>query len=260
MYVDTSAHSASAERRSTRPLTTRNTFFSTSADEVPLTFRIASSQTDRCDAFRLVYRHYVEKEMMPTNRYRLRVTKHHLLATTTVFVAEAAGEIVGTVSLIEDSDLGLPMDRVHAEITCGFRRRGISQAEVSSLAIRQQSGSPRLSMFLGLTRHMAQYARRRGVDQLLVNCIPRHAQFYCRHLGFCQMGGPRAYPQMCNTRGVACSLDLAHLASDHPDVHQCYFGDPLPAAALISTPMSAFERAALGRVLRETTPGLRKAV
>jgi hypothetical protein len=203
-------------------------------------------------AFSLVYDKYVEKGMLQPNRYGLRVTEFHLLDTTTVYVAVREGQVIGTATLIGDGDLALPMDEVHPEITRNARHRGVSIGEATCLAIRSPHRIADLPVFIGLTRLMAQYARTQGLQQILLGCVPGHAKFYCRFLGFEQIGRVRPYPTVCNTLGVACRLDFERIDRDRPGNYDRYFGEPLPAQALINTPMSDFERRAFSSVLEHS--------
>lgn len=216
------------------------------------TCRIATTMQDRLAAFGLVYDKYLSKGMLHPNRYQLRVTEYHLLDTTTVFVAVRKEQVIATVTLIGDGALGLPLDAVHPDITGDARRKGLCVGEVSCLAFQKQDFKHVLPVFIDLTRVMAQYARKNRMDQFLIACIPQHARFYCRYLGFEQIGTVRPYPTVCNTLGVACCLDFARIDRERPDCYDRYFADRLPEAALRSVPMSAFERDAFAQVVEHT--------
>lgn len=219
------------------------------AASAPPTFRLAGTSRDRLAAFSLAYDKYVARRMLRPNPYRLRVTEFHLLETTAVFVAVRNGRIVGTSTLIRDGALGLPMDAVHPEITGDMRQRGVAIAEASGLAIHNPRRVPDMTVFVGLMRIMAQYACAHGVQQVLLGCIPRHAAFHTRLLGFEQIGQVRPYPAVCQTLGVACRLDLARIAHVRPDIYKKYFGDPLPSATFSAPPMTELERLAFGRAI-----------
>ena len=216
------------------------------------TFRLASTPTDRFAAFRLAYDKYVQQGMLGPNRYRLRVTDFHLLDTTAVFIAERDEQVVGTATLIADGELGLPLDMVHPEVTRTARSRGLRLGEAAGLAIRSPRRLPDLPIFVGLTRLMAQYARLQMIRQVVVACVPEHAHFYCRYLGFERIGPVRPYPSVCNTLGVACRLDFAHIDRCRPDCYDRYFGTLIPPSELVNSPMSHLEREAFGRVLEHS--------
>ncbi|MBL8851949.1 MAG: hypothetical protein JNG89_19910 [Planctomycetaceae bacterium] len=226
----------------------------------PVECRIAQTMQDRMAAFGLVYDKYLGKGMLPTNPYRMRVIEHHLLPTTTVFVAVRDGEVVATVTLIGDGEIGLPMDGIHPEVTHAVRLQQLYVGEVSCLAFKKQEMKYVLPIFIELTQLMSQFARANGMHQFLIGCVPQHARFYCRFLGFEQIGQVRPYPTVCNTLGVACCLDFARIDRERPDCYDKYFGHQLPAAKLATTPMSPFERDAFGQVIQKSEQQLLQMV
>ena len=211
-------------------------------------------------AFGLVYDKYLAKGMLAANPYCMRVLEHHLLPSTSVYVAFRNNEIIATVTLIGDGELGLPMDGIHPEVTQAARDEGLYVGEVSCLAFRQQELKDVLPVFIELTRLMSQAARANGMQQYLIGCIPRHARFYTRFLGFQQVGGLRPYPTVCDTMGVACCLDFARIDVERPDCYVRYFSEQLPAAALKTVPMSQFEREAFSRVIHHSPQQLLQMV
>ena len=87
--------------------------------------KIASLREARDAAFRLVYHSYLRADLTEPNRHETRVTPYHLLPTTEVFVGMCRGEIISTLSLIQDGELGLPIESVYApEIGVIYGPRG----------------------------------------------------------------------------------------------------------------------------------------
>lgn len=211
--------------------------------------KVAANKAERTAAFRLVYENYAAKQMIPENVYRLRVTHFHLQPKSAVFVAVQHGEVVATVSLILDGPAGLPMDSIQPEIGEAARLEGLRLAEVSCLAFRKLAFTEFLPIFVEMTRLMAQYGRANGIDQLIIGCVPRHAQFYCHFLGFEQVGDARPYSSVSNTIGVACRLNFNNVNRDRPDVYKQYFGVKIPDARLRLRPMSDGERDAFAHVV-----------
>jgi hypothetical protein len=226
----------------------------------PAETRIARTMQDRMAAFGLVYDKYLAKGMLQANPYKMRVIEHHLVPTTTVFIAVRDEEVVATVTLIGDGELGLPMDHIHPEVMESVRRRRLYVGEVSCLAFKRQEMKYVLPIFIDLTRLMAQYARAKGMQQFLIGCIPQHARFYCRFLGFEQIGQVRPYPTVCNTLGVACCLDFDRVDRERPDCYDKYFGLTLPDDLLSSEPMSPFEQDAFAQVTHKSQQQLLQMV
>jgi hypothetical protein len=198
--------------------------------ESDVTFRVASSPHDRLGAFHLVYRRYREAGLIESNPFKIRVTPFHLEPTTTVFVGRDEHVVHCTVTLVQDGCLGLPMETIFPEEVGQRRSQGLSLAEVSCLSFRGGlSCSESWSLFLGLNRLLAQFARRHGVDALLIAIHPRHLPIYQRMMGFVQIGGARTYPSVCNNPAVACSLEFERVDRNHPPAWDAIFGRPIPA-------------------------------
>jgi hypothetical protein len=209
-----------------------------------VTYRVASCHRARGKAFSLVYRRYREAGLIESNPFRIRVTPYHLEPTTTVLVARAEHEIYGTVSLVRDGRLGLPMETIFPEEIEQKRSEGMRLAEVSCLAFRRGlSRRESWSLFLGLNRLLAQFARKKGVHALVIATHPRHLPVYQRTMGFVQIGGTRTYPSVRNNPAVACCLDFAEVDRNHPPTWEAIFGRPVPPWQLeASSALSMTER------------------
>jgi hypothetical protein len=212
------------------------------SDHEPITYKIAVNQQERESAFRLVHRAYVRAGLIEDNPHQLRVTPYHMLDTTDVFIAIFGGEVISTVSLVGDGELGLPMERIYADEVQQLRKQGVSIAEVSSLADRRRQLSRTLPVFVPLMRLMAQTARHRGIERLLVAVHPRHARFYRRVLSFEDMGEVRPYPFVRNRPAVALALDFRKLERIRPVNYTTFFGTPLAESAFAGLPLSNEER------------------
>jgi hypothetical protein len=161
-------------------------------------------------AFRLVHDQYVWRGFMtaphPSGR---RVNLRHALPSTRVFVASDGARVVGTVSTIMDSPLGLPLDEVFADRLDGARRRGRRIVEVSALAMdadRRAHGIPVLMRLLRLVvLHAAEVAR---LDDLCLVVRPQHAEFYQQFFACEILGAPRDYEKVHIDGAVMLHLDL----------------------------------------------------
>jgi hypothetical protein len=202
-----------------------------------LNYQIAGTRKERLAAFQLVYREYLNAELIAPNAVGVRVTPYHLLPTTNVFVAARQRRTACTVTLIGDGPLGLPMESVYPELVEERRARGLYVGEVSCLAFESMPINQFLLVFLQLTRLMAQYARRYGMDQLLIAVHPQHARFYRRFMGFEQVGPLKAYSSVRDAPAVACCLDFGAIDRWQPKCYSAIFGSPLPKASLSSQPM-----------------------
>lgn len=199
-----------------------------------VTYGLARSRTDLEGAFRLSYHAYLRSGLGEENPLEMRVTPHHLLPTTDVFLATCRDEPICTATLVSDGDYGLPMESVYADQVQQRREAGLRLGEVTCLADRRRDVARFFPVFVRLSRLLVQTARYRGLDQLLVAVHPRHARFYQRYLAFEMIGGERAYPEVRDNPAVALCLDFQRVDClgrtrqwDHN--YQQFFGTHIPA-------------------------------
>jgi hypothetical protein len=217
-----------------------------------LSVRIASKPSDLHAAYRLVYRAYLRGGLCEPNPYRMRVTPYHLLPTTEVFVAVSRGEVVCTLTLVGDGELGLPMETIYGWEVASRRAQGATVSEVSCLADREPTllrGLPVLTKVMSL---MAQRAKYRGIRELLIAVHPRHAPFYERFIGFRVIGREKAYEAVRNRPALGLCLDLDRLPVIHPRAYQRFFGSPFPEADLRHRPIPDEFRIQLSRIVDTT--------
>ena len=81
--------------------------------EVPaaLTFCVALTKEDLEGAFRILHDSYVESGFMQPVESGMRINKYFALPSTTTLVAKWQGKVVGTVSIVRKTGLGLPMEK-----------------------------------------------------------------------------------------------------------------------------------------------------
>jgi hypothetical protein len=217
-------------RRKTRAETTED-----------IRYRIAATREDREGAFRLVYSSYMRSGLGEINPYRMRVTPYHLLSTTETFVADCRGEVVFTMSLVTDGELGLPMENVYGEEIADMRRRGLRLAEVSCLADRRASMVRFFPVFLRTSRVLVQYACRQGIDGLVIAVHPKHARFYQRYFDFRVIGGQKDYPCVRNRPALALWMDFARLEREQSASYLALLADAFSDEELRPHPISREE-------------------
>src|SRR5262249_14244838 len=151
--------------------------------------------------------------------------------STKVFAARDAGRVVGTMTLIEDSPLGLPMDELYRDDLARFRDQGRRLTEVSALAIDGEYSDSGVAILARLIRLMILYAVEiGGHDDLCIAVNPRHVRFYRRlYPHFQQLGDIKAYRKVNGAPAVALRIDLrlAHelipaVRAGNPDVAAGY--------------------------------------
>ncbi|WP_182871040.1 N-acyl amino acid synthase FeeM domain-containing protein [Rhodopirellula sp. JC639] len=205
-----------------------------------VTYKIASCREEREDAFRLIHDAYVKSGLMTPNKTRMRVTPFHLLPTTDLFIAYHNGNVIYTMTLISDDQMGIPLEAVYgSEVDQRRRASGAYFAEVSCLASRTGyfNRNRMFNVFVQLAALMVQSARENGVQRLLVACNPRHARFYQSYLGFSQIGDQKVYGQVCNKPAVALEHDFEKLDQQSYPLRDRIYAAPLRHWELYHQPM-----------------------
>jgi hypothetical protein len=174
-----------------------------------LDFGLATDRDTFEQALRLQHDQYVAQGYMDPHPSGLRLSVHHALPSTCVFVARSGDRVVGTMTLIVDSALGLPMDEIYADDLRELRRERSGLTEFSGLALHPDYKRSGVAILLRLIRMVVLYAIE--VLHLSDVCIainPRHAAFYRKAFYFRDLGGLKSYGKVNGAPAVALRLDL----------------------------------------------------
>lgn len=178
-----------------RPI--RHSFYRRTYARIPtgipdgLSFELARTKEDIEAAFKLLHDAYVEQEFITPQPSGMRLIVQHALPTTSLLVAKIDNRVIGTISVMRDTPLGLPMEKVF-DIS-QLKLRGKRVAELSCLAIhpdfRRKMGG---QVFFPLTLFAAMYAKNSfGTDFLVWNLYPHHADFYNAIFGSIHLNGDK---------------------------------------------------------------------
>ena len=169
---------------------------------------VANTRELRETAFRLVYDVYIREgyELRFGRESGLWCTIHHLHPDTTIFLAEKEGSLAGSVTVMPDSRLGLPTDRIFPEPLADLRKAGRHLSEISSLVVTEEPGGipPELAMHLYRLAHLASLHLLKSTD-IVASVMDRHRDFYSRFLLFDEVSetprlSPKTGQQVCYAR------------------------------------------------------------
>lgn len=179
---------------------------STDFDSESVVTELATSVADLHAAYRLVYERYLSEGYQEPTPGKLRFIAHCCLPESYTFVARSGGEIIATLSLIKDRELGLPLETEYSGEIVALREQGRELAEVSCLATREGVDQ---SVVLQLIRTMYSFARyRAGVTDWVIAVNPKQRRFYTRGLLFESFGGERTYGACEGAPAVALITDI----------------------------------------------------
>jgi len=138
---------------------------------------ISSSSREIAAALRLVHDVYVGEGYMEPHPLGMRILlPHHAVKSTTVVSARREGEVVGTLTLLFDGAVGLPMDELYPEALTRARRAGRRIVEVGNFAIAKHVRGTAILMHL--MRAAVRLAMAERQDDLVIAVHPKHATFY----------------------------------------------------------------------------------
>lgn len=143
-----------------------------------LTFKIVETTEELEAAFKLVYESYLPLGYCSENEFKMRATIYHALPTTTTLIAKDKDKVVGTLTVVRDNRLGLPLDKIFD--VSSLRKNLNRLAEITSLVIhkdyRRQKGG---QILFPLLRLMYEYSTSYfGVNHLVVAIHPKEEHFY----------------------------------------------------------------------------------
>lgn len=167
--------------------------------------RVASTVDEYLAAAKLVHDGYVGKGIDQAHGTGVRVTPFLALPSTVVFGAFRDGTMIGTMSLVVDSSLGLPLQRVYRAEVDSIRAEGRRVAECGSLCVDRAHRGSGVSYLL--YKAMFSTAQMLGVDDLVIAVHPHARDLYEAALCFEQVGGTKRYPGL-NRSAQAVALRL----------------------------------------------------
>lgn len=142
-----------------------------------LTFKLAETREELEGAYRILHDSYVAANFMDPHPSGMRVTPYHALPTTSTLIAKWKDQVIGTVSIIRQSAMGLPMEKVFD--LSSFRKNGEQVVEISALAIHKHfRGQQGLVLFL-LCKFLYDYCLKYfAIDYMAIAVNPKQTDLY----------------------------------------------------------------------------------
>ena len=182
-----------------------------------LNFRIAETVEDVQGAWGLVYKAYRRRELIDPNPFRLHTTDEAIGSHAAVVLGQLDELTVTTLTVIGDSDKGLPLDRVYRDVLDEARASGRRLMEVGLFADRRDKLARSVEALFQLMRYTFYYGIHYKINDIVIGVHPRHARFYIRSFGFEHMGSPRTYPVVNDHPVVLLRGDIeANIKRDPP--------------------------------------------
>lgn len=190
-----------------------------------LVLKIADTREELEACFKLLHDAYVSSGFMTPDPSGMRVTIYHALPTTTTLCAKIGDQVIGTVSLIRESAIGFPLQRIFdlSEV----REKAGYIAEVSALAIHPKFRRTGGTILFPLMKFMYEYCTTFFDTRHLVIAVnPRHIEMYESLLFFQRLTANvvENYDFVNGAPAVGATLDLKYA----PEImRQAYAHKPL---------------------------------
>lgn len=222
--------------------------------------KLASSRAEWEGAAQLVAAKYRARGY-ESGAARYRFTPYHALPDTVVLVAQQAGRVIATLTLVADNTLlGLPAEELYGTEVRRLRDEGRTLVETTCLADCGLDPRQFLGVFLAMMRLGWQYWAERGGYTSVITVNPRHAVFYTRLLGYLPLGPRRAYGSVNGHPAEGFYLDRELMEGRAPLAHEQIFGAPLPWQALEAPRVPAATVRHLARHSSRTSASLVEAI
>ncbi len=170
----------------------------------------------------LVYQEYLLQRYSRPNRARLRISVHQMTDNSTTYIALYKKKyVLGSMTLVQDNPMGVPMDKIYHEELNELRRQQKHFCEATMLAqnsrILSHPSVPkffRTLILLNLFKAAIRDLKASSDRNTLVACFhPNHEIFY-RGLKFQPLGGLKTYSHVQENPAVGFMLDLNFPGTD----------------------------------------------
>ncbi len=181
-------------------------------------YKIVKTEKEKEEVFLFLQSVYKKRGYFSDGGYDNSFGKYLSLPDSRIFTAFLNENLFGTVSVVVNSDMGLPMDVLNSKELEPLRMAGKKFAEVTQYAIDKEVmliedkdlNTLKQSMAsLPLLNLVIHYALCLDLDYLVIATTPEHSTFY-RSMGFVELAPKKYYPSV-NTWGVAQMLDIKAL-------------------------------------------------
>lgn len=169
--------------------------------------KVAETSAEHDAAARLTFEAYAARNLVDSSGVPVRATPFLMLPSTVRFVALKGHDVVATLALFQESQLGLPMGEVFSNELAGLRQQGRRLAEIGALAIEKAHRRTGLAMLI--YKAMWQTAvGALGIDDFVVAVHPEAEPMYRAPLRFVRLTDTVRRYKGLQSGALACALRL----------------------------------------------------
>ncbi|PCJ60888.1 MAG: hypothetical protein COA79_07455 [Planctomycetota bacterium] len=177
------------------------------------TVEIANDIETRIQAYRLLYKTYVEKEFAKPHSSKMWYSIFDAHPDTATIVVKEGDKVRGALTIVIDSSMGLPADSLYLEELNLMRIKGDLVSEIISLGIDSDArgGTEILEKLFNFSYLYAKGIF--GASKFIITVNPRHAVFYEKKLLFQRVGFVKDYDRVGGMPAICLELDLIMLTT-----------------------------------------------
>lgn len=168
--------------------------------------KIAETKSELEQAYKIIHDNYVSIGFIQPNKNQMRITFYNALPQTTTIVAKLEDKVIGCMTVINNDQLILPLERELADDICltpAFRK-----AQILDFAILNEFKFSNVNFLL--MRYTYTYIKDYlHVDSVQIAVLPFHGRFFKNRLGFKNLNISYADSQLSGRQLDVYTLDLA---------------------------------------------------
>ncbi len=178
--------------------------------------RPAESVEELKVAYKLIYQEYAPRELCRPRATHLHYNFYNMLPATRTLLLKKNEDYLGTISLIPDSAVGLPMETLYPEEIKKLRNEGRHLAEIGALALNSHYFNKKKYSFRDLQKQahffkvaksVLDYARNIAkVTDVVIGVHPKH-EFHYKYMNFETVGQERTY-QVVGKQAILMRLNF----------------------------------------------------
>lgn len=202
-------------------------------------FYIAKSGESLQQAADLIQLEYEKDGYVPPlpAKKKAPISPYNKTEVSTTFVAKYENIVLGTVTLVGDSEKGFPLDSIFKQEVDSLRMFGTSLAEISQLAVRRDAakilevGQRQIQAILLLQLFSLVYycAIAKNIDTLCITINPKHDVFYLG-IGFAPMGEIKYYDTVNGAPALLRVLKLSTINVENNLIMRQILNKPLESS------------------------------
>jgi hypothetical protein len=180
-------------------------------DKNDFTIKVANTLEEREAVFQLGYQVYLDKGYIKENASERLIQNYDIDPTTMILIVKnQENKIVGSVTLVFDSDSILPAEKIYSNELNILRHKKEKIVEISRLVIDQQYRNSKEILVL-LFNYLYIYAYFvKKYTCLAIEVNPRHTAYYEALLHFKPIGDEKPCPNVQSAPAILMYVPLIH--------------------------------------------------